>query len=381
MKFELKWLAWEVTRRCNLQCIHCRSSSKLTANQHPDFSTTEAYRVLDNIASFAKPVIVLTGGEPLLRKDIFDIAEYGARKGFRMCLATNGTLITPQICEQIKCSAIQMVSLSLDGATAEVHDNFRHQPGAFQATIDAANFFQAHDIKFLINSSFTKRNQKDIVNCWHLAKKLGAKAWYLFMVIPTGRGEKLLAELISPEDYQEILDWHYDVENNEENMLMRPTCAPHYYRIRFERDKKNADFKKYRKLTFSPGGSKGCLAGQTIALLDVDGNVMPCSYLPISAGNIRQQDFQNIWLESKLFQDFRDFSSYKGRCGSCEFIKICGGCRARAYIINEDYLAEEPFCHYIPSRLRKMEKKVIAHPDRDRTTGTEVLNTGTQDQK
>ena len=154
MKFELKWLAWEITRRCNLQCIHCRSSSKLTVNQHPDFSTAEARRVLDDIASFAKPVIVLTGGEPLLRKDVFDIAEYGVRKGFRMCLATNGTLITPKICAQIKSSGIQMVSLSLDGAVAEVHDNFRHQPGAFQATIDAANYFQAHDIKFIINSSF-----------------------------------------------------------------------------------------------------------------------------------------------------------------------------------------------------------------------------------
>ncbi len=356
MNFELRWLAWEITRRCNLQCVHCRSSSKLLVNQHPDCSTAQAYQLLDDIASFAKPVIVLTGGEPLLREDAFEIAKYGTQKGFRMCLATNGTLITPELCAQIKSSGIQMVSLSLDGASAEVHDDFRHQLGAFQATINAANYFRQHDIKFLVNSSFTKRNQKDIVNCFHLAKKLGAKAWYLFMVIPTGRGKELLDELISPEDYQDILDWHYSMESNEEDMLMRPTCAPHYYRIRFEHEKRKASFQKHRKLTFSPGGSKGCLAGQTIALVDVDGNVLPCSYLPISAGNIHQQSFQDIWKKSKLFQDFRDFSSYKGRCGSCEFIKICGGCRARAYMINGDHLAEEPFCHYTPSRLREVKE-------------------------
>ena len=141
MNFELKWLAWEVTRRCNLQCVHCRSSSKLTAEKNPDCSTLSAYQILDDIASFSKPVVVLTGGEPLLREDVFDIAKHGTKIGLRMCLATNGTLITPEICEQIKSSGIKMVSLSLDGATEKTHDDFRHQQGAFAATIKAANYF------------------------------------------------------------------------------------------------------------------------------------------------------------------------------------------------------------------------------------------------
>ena len=351
MKFELKWLAWEMTRRCNLQCVHCRSSSELEVKQHPDFSIEKAYQTLGSIAEFAKPVIVLSGGEPLLRGDIFDIAHYGTDKGFRMCLATNGTMVTSDICRSIKASGIKAVSLSLDGSSATIHDNFRHQTGAFEATIHAAKMFKDNDITFLINSSFTKRNQHDIAGCFRLAKKLGAKAWYLFMVIPTGRGEELLEELISPEDYQGILDWHYEMEKSQDKMLVRPTCAPHYYRIRFEHEKKTKDRKKHRSLTFSPGGSKGCLAGQTIALLDVDGNLLPCSYLPISAGNVYQKSFREIWKDSELFNNLRDFSSYKGRCGSCEYIKICGGCRARAYMINGDYMAEEPFCHYIPRKL------------------------------
>lgn len=348
MKFDLKWLAWEITRRCNLKCVHCRSSSELACKQHPDCSTEAAYRLLDDIATFAKPVIVLTGGEPLLRDDVFDLARYGTKKGFRMCLATNGTLVTPAVCETIKASGIKMVSLSLDGASAEVHDDFRSQPGAFQATIEAAKLFRQYDIPFLVNSSFSKRNQKDIVECFKLAKKLGAQAWYLFMVVPVGRGEELLQELISPEDYQEILEWHYEIEKNEHEILMRPTCAPHYYRIRFEKAEQAKNRRKLRSLTFSPGGGKGCLAGQTIALIDVDGQVLPCSYLPLSAGNVREQAFQDIWENAKLFKDFRDFASYKGRCGSCEYIKVCGGCRARAYVMKDDYMEEEPFCDYVP---------------------------------
>ena len=162
MEFEPKWLAWEITRRCNLKCVHCRSSSELEAKGHPDFPFAEAKRVIDDIVSYAKPVVVLSGGEPLLREDVFDIARYGTEQGLRMCLATNGTLVTEAICVKIKAAGIRMVSLSLDGASAAVHDDFRCQPGAFAGTTNAARLFKEHGISFLINSSFTKRNQHDI---------------------------------------------------------------------------------------------------------------------------------------------------------------------------------------------------------------------------
>ncbi|MGV1100027.1 radical SAM protein [Thiovibrio sp. JS02] len=352
MDFEPKWIAWEITRRCNLKCVHCRSSSELEAKGHPDFPFAEATRVLDDIASYAAPVVVLSGGEPLLRPDVFEIAAYGTRKGLRMCLATNGTLVTQEICDKIKAAGIRMVSLSLDGASAEVHDNFRNQPGAFAGTLNAARLFRENAIPFLINSSFTKRNQDEIPKIYKLAKELGATAWYMFMIVPTGRGEEIMDELISPADYEKLLEWHYEMEKDEHDLLVRPTCAPNYYRVVLQKAKEQGDDFKRRTLQFSTGGSKGCLAGQLISLIDVDGNVLPCSYFPMAAGNIREKSFKEIWERSELFHDLRNFKAYKGRCGSCEYVNVCGGCRARAYAVSGDYMAEEPFCTYVPKKMK-----------------------------
>ncbi len=304
--------------------------------------------MLDDIKSYADPVVVLSGGEPLLRPDVFDIAAYGTSLGLRMCLATNGTLVTEEICRNIKEAGIKMVSLSLDGSCAEIHDNFRNQPGAFDGTMNAIRLFNEHGIKFLVNSSFTKRNKAEAPKLYELVKKLGATAWYLFMIVPTGRGEEIMEELIPESEYEDILNWHYDMEKQEEDMLVRPTCAPQYYRIVLQRSKEEGEKFKRRTLNFSTGGSKGCLAGQLICLIDVDGHVLPCSYFPKSGGNIRKQSFQDIWENSKLFLELRDFKGYKDNCGRCEYVNVCGGCRARSYAMTGDYLAEEPFCAYQP---------------------------------
>ncbi len=356
-KFEPKWIAWEITRRCNLNCIHCRSSSERVMSKHPDFSTGEAFRIIDDITDFAKPVVVLSGGEPLLRKDVFDIAKYGTEKGLRMCLATNGILVTDEVCNKIKESGIRIVSLSLDGSTAKVHDDFRSQEGAFSGTINAAKLFKKHDIEFLVNSSFTKRNQEEIPKVYKLSKELGATAWYMFMIVPTGRGEEIMNELISKEDYEDLLEWHYDMEKGEKDILVRPTCAPHYYRVIHQKSRGKGEKFKRRTLKFSTGGAKGCIAAQVIALIDVDGNVLPCSYFPKSAGNVQEKSFQDIWENSELFKELRNFKGYKGKCGSCEYIGVCGGCRARAYSVYGDYLEEEPFCMYIPRRLAQIKKE------------------------
>ncbi len=365
MEFLPKWIAWEITRRCNLRCVHCRSSSEIEVKGHPDFPTSEAFRIIDDIVSYARPVVVLSGGEPLVRGDVFEIAGYGTKKGLRMCLATNGTLVTDEICEKIKQSGIKIVSLSLDGSEEAVHDNFRNQQGAFAGTINAARLFNKHEIEFLINSSFTKRNQDEIPRVYELAKELGATAWYLFMIVPTGRGEEIMNELISKDDYEEILDWHYDMEKAEQDILVRPTCAPHYYRVVLQRSRKDKAKFKRRTLKFSTGGAKGCIAGQLICLIDVDGNVLPCSYFPKPAGNLREKSFMEIWENSELFKELRDFKKYKGKCGLCEYISVCGGCRARAYSIYGDYLEEEPFCSYIPKKHRLTQKETQINTERN----------------
>lgn len=347
-----KWLAWEVTRQCNLRCVHCRCSADMSASGG-DFTTDEGKLLLSDIADYCKPVVVLSGGEPLLRSDIFELASHGTYLGLRMCMATNGALVTDETCNRMHESGIRMVSLSLDGSSAAIHDDFRQCPGAFDGVIRAAEIFRKNGLKFLINSSFTRRNQGDIPNVFRLAKALGAVAWYLFMIVPTGRGEEILGELISREDYEEILTWHYQQEKNEDEILMRPTCAPHYYRIVPQMAKAEGVTHERRSLSFSTGGGKGCIAAQSICLIDCFGNVKPCSYFPRNAGNVRETPFREIWEHSPLFRELRDFGAYKGKCGQCEYLHVCGGCRARADAVYGDYMAEEPFCSYVPLRLRE----------------------------
>jgi len=350
-KWQIKWMAWEITSKCNLKCVHCRSSSGIHSSVG-NFTLEKSKAFVDHITSFASPVVVLTGGEPLMRDDVFDIAKYGTDKGLRMAMATNGLLVDDKVCENIKSSGIRIVSLSMDGATADVHDDFRQAKGSFQGVLNAAEYFNKHGIKFIINSSFTKRNQSQIADCYKLAKELGAHAWYMFLIVPTGRGEEIMKELVSKEDYDGILEWHYEVEREEDEMLVRPTCAPQYYRIWGQKSEEEGKDKNRRNLSFGTGGGKGCIAAQSICFVNSDGDVYPCSYFPLSAGNVFEQDLKDIWENSKLFKDMRDFKSYEGKCGVCKYLGVCGGCRARAYAVTGDYMAEEPFCDYVPENWK-----------------------------
>jgi len=321
-----------------------------------DLSRDEALGLIEELAAYSSPVVVLSGGEPLLQHDWFELARQGTEEGLRMCLATNGMLVDEDVCRQIINAGIRMVSLSLDGATPDIHDDFRKQPGAFQGVMRAVSQFQRFGIPFLINSSFTKRNQSDIPNVFKLAKELKATAWYMFMIVPTGRAGEVMDELISMEDYEEILRWHYQQEAQEKNLLMRPTCAPHYFRIAREQAQSEGKQWKHRSLRFATGVAKGCLAGQNIAFIDRFGNGRPCSYFSESAGNIRDASFKEIWETSSLFLALRDFSSYQGKCGVCEYLRVCGGCRARASALNGgNFLKEEPFCSYMPRRIQAAE--------------------------
>ncbi|MFH1728747.1 MAG: radical SAM protein [Pseudomonadota bacterium] len=343
--YELKWIAWEATRRCNLECIHCRSSSFDEASDS-HFSKVDVFKLIDDISSFSNPTMVLTGGEPLLRKDIFEIASYGSSKGLNMAMATNGTLVSDEICEKIIKSGIKIASLSFDASSALIHDDFRKSEGAFESSIKAAELFKKHNIKFLINSSFTTRNQSEIENTYKLAKHLGAIAWYMFLIVPTGRGKEVLNELISKDDYEDILRWHYQIEKNEKEMIVRPTCAPQYYRIRKEEEAKDGAETQKKSLMFGPGGGKGCVCAQSICFVNYKGEVYPCSYFPLSAGSVFEKNIKDIWENAELFKSLRNFKDYKGNCGHCRYINICGGCRARAYAISGDYLEEEPYCDY-----------------------------------
>jgi len=345
-------VAWEVTRSCNLACAHCRASS-VHGPYEGELTTKEGKRLLDEIAAFAKPVIILTGGEPLLRKDIFTLAAYGDRKGLRMVLATNGTLLTPAVTRKMKASGIQRVSVSIDGMDAESHDGFRGVPGAFDGALSGIEVLKKAGMEFQINTTVTTRNIHQIRGLLDLALRLGAAAHHIFLLVPTGRGKEMADQEISPADYEETLQWFCETAGRFAIQL-KATCAPHYFRIYHQRRKRTT-----RRDIDNAGPlhamTRGCMGGSSFCFISHRGQVQPCGYLELECGQIREKKFQDIWETSPIFEDLRDLSRYKGKCGRCEFIKVCGGCRARAYEVTGDYLAEEPFCVHEPGERRKVK--------------------------
>lgn len=344
----LRMIAWEVTRGCNLSCMHCRASSEYGPYEG-ELDTGQCLKLLDDIAAFSSPVIILTGGEPYFREDIFVIASYGEKKGLRMVLATNGTLVTDEIALKTIAAGIKRVSISIDGHDAKSHDAFRGVPGAFDGAMAGINAFKRAGMEFQINSTITKVNQDRIEDIFNLTLKLGAVAHHIFLLVPTGRGRDLADQEISPEDYEKTLEWFYE-QSLTCPIQLKATCAPHYYRIFHQRKKENN--KKLKKLE-NPLHSmtRGCMGGSSFCFISNTGQVQPCGFLEIDCGQLKERKFEDIWNDSIIFNDLRDLGKYRGKCGRCEFLKVCGGCRARAYEITGDYLAEEPFCVYEPGRI------------------------------
>ena len=341
-QFQPRVLAWEVTQRCNLNCIHCRASASDVAPEG-ELSLDEYKGLIDNVASFAKPIIILTGGEPLLREDIYDIASYATASGLRTAVSTNGTLVDEEVARKLLDAGINTCSISIDGPSAKVHDDFRQQPGAFEKSVSGMKTLQNAGIKVQVNTSLTKRNMDELDNIYKLVKELSAHAWHIFMLVPTGRGAAD-AELISSDDYERILNYIYE-KNRDEDMEIKPTCAPQYYRILRQRAKEDGLPVDVEHFGLN-ARTRGCLAGMGFGFVSYKGDVYPCGYFPVRAGNVREQSFKEIWESSPLFNELRDWKSYDDPCGYCGYVRVCGGCRARAYALFGSYLAAEPYCSY-----------------------------------
>jgi heme b synthase len=304
---------------------------------------------MDEIASISKPVIILTGGEPLLRPDIFDLARYGTDKGFRMVMATNGTLMTEEAVQKMKASGIQRISVSLDGPSSETHDAFRKVKGAFESSLKGIELAKRGGLEFQINTTITQMNLHLIADILKLAVDLGAVAHHIFLLVPTGRGKELQDQEISALDYEKTLNWFYE-QRERVPLQLKATCAPHYYRILRQRAKKEG-----KKITPKEYGldamTRGCLGGISFCFLSHTGQVQPCGYLELDCGNVRKQSFKEIWDNSPVFLNLRNTDGYKGKCGICKYRKVCGGCRARAYESLGDYMSEEPYCIYEPHHV------------------------------
>ena len=402
---------WELTKGCNLRCIHCRATATELSSPS-DLSTQAARDVIDEIVTVSTPILVLSGGEPLFRSDIFQLARYGTDKGLRVALATNGTLVTKHVARMIVDSGVQRVAISLDGADALTHDTFRGIPGAFDAAIAGFRNLKNLGMSVQINTTIARHNAHQLPKVLELAKSLGADALHTFLLVPVGCGVDIAAEqMVPPEEYEQMLNWFYD-RSLEGGIEMKATCAPHYFRVVRQRRAKEHRSEAAAAAVHAappvveaaqhspsigptemamPGSTgielkhhgvgqtsvgqpvghpgkhpsdmnamtKGCLAGTAVCFISHQGEVYPCGYLPALAGDLRKQPFAEIWENSVVFNQLRDTNNLQGKCGCCEFRNICMGCRARAFAATGNYLDEEPFCVYQPqTKGLKKEKDV-----------------------
>jgi radical SAM protein with 4Fe4S-binding SPASM domain len=338
---------------------------------------------------------VLSGGEPLYRRDIFDLARVATDRGLRVALATNGTQVTKQVARKIVDSGVRRVSISLDGADAHTHDTFRGIPGAFDAAIYGLRNLKELGMSVQINMTIARHNARQLPAVLELARRLGADALHTFLLVPVGCGVAIAdAQMVPPAEYEQILNWFYD-RSVEGGIELKATCAPHYFRVMRqrraeERRASGEDGVRHESPTQAkaatvghpkrigptemtmpgstgvslkpghsgghpgghPGGmnamTKGCLAGTGVCFISHRGEVYPCGYLPVMAGDLKMQRFADIWNDSPVFQQLRDTGNLKGKCGYCEFRNVCMGCRARAFAQTGNMLDEEPFCIYQP---------------------------------
>jgi heme b synthase len=263
-----------------------------------------------------------------------------------MVMSPNGTLITQEKAEQMVEAGIQRISVSLDGATRQTHDRFRQVEGAFDGALRGIQWTKQAGLDFQINTTITLQNLEELPKIQELAAHLGAVGHHIFLLVPTGRGKYIVDQGISAKQYEETLNWFYD-QSKKVSLQLKATCAPHYYRILRQRARQEG-----KSVTFQSHGldavTRGCLGGTSFCFVSNIGIVQPCGFLDVNCGNVKETRFPEIWNESEVFKALRDFSKLKGKCGRCEYRKVCGGCRARAYEATGDYLAEEPLCLYEP---------------------------------
>jgi len=370
MANDLRLVFWETTAGCNLECVHCRRIDVSKQLMKDDLSTEESLQFVDRLAEFAKPILVLSGGEPLFRPDIFTIAKHAGERGLTVALATNGTLITEAVAGKIVDAGIRRVAISIDGADEMTHDAFRRQPGSLAAALNGFRHLKKLGMSLQINCTVTKHNVNQVDLLYDKVVALGADALHLFMLVPVGCGVQIAeANMLPAEEYERVLNWMYD-KSKLKQLHLKATCAPHYFRIMRQRAASEHIRIEASHSHGKPEGpghhhnmsamTKGCLAGSAICFVSHTGEVFPCGYLPVSTGNVKKQSLREIWESAEVFQRLRNPDELEGKCGCCEFKKVCMGCRARAfYEANGDYMAEEPYCIYEPKRQQAKELEML----------------------
>jgi radical SAM protein with 4Fe4S-binding SPASM domain len=352
-------VSWNVTSRCNLKCSHCYMSA--SENQFEDDLNTDAAKMLiHQIIEVSRPLLILSGGEPLLRNDIFEIIRYGADRGLKMGMGSNGMLLDHEVAKKLKDAGMSTVAISLDSSIPERHDEFRGVKGCWQKAVSAIQALKENDVQVQVNATVTRQNYSEVDEIMSLAERLGVDNFHLFFLVPTGRGTNV--KDITPKMYEEMITATL-THTTKHKMNIKPACAPQFMRVAKQQ---GIDMSRW---------IRGCVAGLYYCRIYPSGEVTPCPYLPINLGNIRERSFKDIWFNSEVFRAMRDFNQLKGKCGVCDFRDVCGGCRARAYGVSTDYMdfcgalnnptetqgdymAEDPWCIYQPNPGRSERRNI-----------------------
>ncbi len=349
---------WEVTRACHLACRHCRARARRYRDPG-ELTTGEGLGLLDQISSFRNPLLVVTGGDPLWRDDLFVLMEAAHRKGLRVTFTPSATpLLTPEAIRRARQPGARRMALSLDGSIAKRHDAFRGVPGSFRRTREAIEAARETGLPVQINTSLTRQTFEDLRGIGELVRTLQPALWAIFFLIPTGRGR--IRDLVPPEIIESILHWLYDYSRTA-GFPIKTTAAPHFRRVATQRllqDRRRGNGKTeipdkrfFTKGTSADGIRLSRLAvndGNGLCFISHTGEVYPSGFLPVSAGNVREKSLVEIYRNAPIFKQLRDVSLLRGRCGICPFKKICGGSRARAFATTGDYLMDDPACAYQP---------------------------------
>lgn len=323
-------VSWNVTNECNMFCDHCYRDASAKASD--ELNTEEGKALLDEIKKAGFKIMIFSGGEPLMRPDIFELIGHAKKIGLRPVMGTNGTLITKEVAQKLKDLGMMGVGISLDSMDPKKHNEFRKMPGAWEGAVQGMKNCREVGLAFQIHTTVMDWNEHEVLDITDFAVELGAVAHHQFFLVPTGRAKNISDESLRAEQYEDLLA-KLMMKQQEVDIEIKPTCAPQFMRIA-------------KQMGMDLRFSRGCLAGTDYCIISPKGLVQPCAYLTDYIGNVRETPFSEIWANNPVFVELRTLN-YKGGCGACGYKKMCGGCRARAAIYNDgDYMAEEPWCLY-----------------------------------
>jgi radical SAM protein with 4Fe4S-binding SPASM domain len=346
-------VALNLTRRCNLRCAHCYLDAGTRDHGGPgELKTHEVEALLGQIAGLSDEImVVLTGGEPLLRPDILDLARHAADLGLMVVMGTNGVLLDDARIAALRDAGVLAVGISLDSLEPAYHDRFRGLPGAWEKTMAGIDACRRTGFMFQIHFSVTEDNAHELGNMMAFARSAGASVVNVFTLVCTGRGETVTN--ISAPMYERVLKRVAEAARDEREMLVRARCAPHFKRLALEMDPP-------LPVTLLDGyEAGGCLAGTRYCRVTPEGDVTPCPYIETSVGSIREHDFAELWRDAPLFAELRA-PKLEGRCGRCEYAKLCGGCRARPLAKHGDLMGEDFLCDYVPGGGAVIEPMLVS---------------------